>query len=465
MGKRSNSKLGDTRLEKGFTKLVKSMCNRHTVVLNQLGNDLNEKTQYWRFINNKRLSPDKLLTHYWSESTVNFTGKDILVIGDSSTMSFKPSLNREELGYVGPKTKKEGFALHACIMIDANHGGCYGIGSVSYHKNRKTKNEADQEKKVKRRKNVWKLPFEQKERYKWFSGPKKAIANCPGANRYTLLGDRESDIYDLIARTLQNQWHFLYRSKENRLLAPSVSQKTLHDFIEHLPIRGTYDLELKKTKKRSAHSAKMVLKYGKTTINRPNNNKDRRLPEQIELYVVEVKEDPQSVIGNEKPVHWILLTSHPINSLDDAMQIITWYRWRWIIEQVFRTLKSQGLDIESSEVETYHALKNLTTLATIAALQVMQLVRAREENIVQKMNQVFLRTEQNVIHLLNQKLEGNTKKSKNPHPPDSLAFAAWVIARLGGWSGYAKQKPPGPITMTNGFNRFFTILEGYYLIL
>ena len=32
-------------------------------------------------------------------------------------------------------------------------------------------------------------------------------------------------------------------------------------------------------------------------------------------------------------------------------------------------------------------------------------------------------------------LEGATERQKNPHPPDSLAFAAWVGARLGGQAG------------------------------
>ncbi|MGA8447201.1 MAG: hypothetical protein WB766_18710, partial [Roseiarcus sp.] len=39
-------------------------------------------------------------------------------------------------------------------------------------------------------------------------------------------------------------------------------------------------------------------------------------------------------------------------------------------------------------------------------------------------------------------------KQKNPHPPGSLAFAAWVFARLGGWTGYYGK--PGPIVMLRG---------------
>ena len=54
-----------------------------------------------------------------------------------------------------------------------------------------------------RRKNISKLPFEQKERYKWFRSPIKAIENVPTALQYTLMGDRETDIYALMYRTLE----------------------------------------------------------------------------------------------------------------------------------------------------------------------------------------------------------------------------------------------------------------------
>ncbi len=63
----------------------------------------------------------------------------------------------------------------------------------------------------------------------------------------------------------------------------------------------------------------------------------------------------------EKSVRWILLTSHPVASVEDAIRIVQWYTWRWIIEQVFRTMKTEGLNIEASEVETLQGLKVLST--------------------------------------------------------------------------------------------------------
>ena len=53
-----------------------------------------------------------------------------------------------------------------------------------------------------------------------------------------------------------------------------------------------------------------------------------------------------------------------------------------------------------------------------------------------------------------------TKLQTNPHSPRTLAWAAWIIARLGGWDGYPRTKP-GPITMANGLKTFQAILIGW----
>ena len=63
-----------------------------------------------------------------------------------------------------------------------------------------------------------------------------------------------------------------------------------------------------------------------------------------------------------------------------------------------------------------------------------------------------------MLHALNATLEGRTALLKNPHHPDSLAWFAWIVARLGGWSGYTSKgyKPPGPKTIARGLAK----LEG-----
>ena len=60
-------------------------------------------------------------------------------------------------------------------------------------------------------------------------------------------------------------------------------------------------------------------------------------------------------------------------------------------------------------------------------------------------------------------VEGKTALQKNPHPRRSLAWAAWIVAKLGGWDGYPKSKPPGPITFRHGLEHFRSIAYGWAL--
>ena len=151
-----------------------------------------------------------------------------------------------------------------------------------------------------------------------------------------------------------------------------------------------------------------------------SKSKTQYLPE-LPIYAVQIKEYPETVVGNEKPIHWILLTSHVVEFIEQALQIIQWYRWRWLIEQTFRTLKVKGLNIENSQVERFEALSNLAALALVAAVQVMQLVQARDGNTQQDIKGVFSPIEIDCLEQLNTKIEGKTEKQKNPHHKNGLA--------------------------------------------
>jgi hypothetical protein len=456
---KSKSPLGDVRLVRPFTKLLNAMSEKMTVILRQLGNDRKEEVSYGRLINNPRVTPTNLVKQYWLENQTDWSGKHLLVVEDGSTISLQLSKDRKGLGYVGESDKIGGFQVHNAIFLDANDLSCYGLGAAQVYKSE----DESAEEKAERRKNRWKIPFTEKERYKWFTTASEAIKNARGAGRYTIVGDREADIYDALARFLAQGWDFVIRSSSDRKVAHQGGISTLHAVIDSWEVCHTYKLSLAATKKRSKHEAKLHLKFGHTYLMRPKSHPDKALPEQIPVYVVEVREDPATVVQGEDPVHWILLSSYEVTNVDQALQIVQWYCERWNIEQTYRTLKSEGLDIEHSEVENYRALANLTVLALMAATQIIQLVRARTGNTQQNMDCVFTPVEIKCIESLNSTLEGNTEKLKNPYPPQSLAFATWVIARLGGWSGYEKQRPPGPITFINGLTRFYDIARGFYL--
>ena len=102
----------------------------------------------------------------------------------------------------------------------------------------------------------------------------------------------------------------------------------------------------------------------------------------------------------------------------------------------------------------------MVAIAAKAAAIVMQLVHARDGQQHQPAAISFSHDEIELIAQLNHKMQGKTDRQKNPYTPRSLAWAAWVIARLGGWHVY-ETKPPGPITFHNGLRYFRTFFQGW----
>ena len=483
--------LGDIRLDSVLLRLVTAMTTRLTVIIRKLGDNHKEQICYDRFINNKKVTPNKIVALLSKQSQVGCADKHVLLINDTTAASFGITANRGLIGHVGESKKVTGFYSHPAIGVDAATGGCLGLFGIDvwyrpYIETQDTsqlsKEEQEQLKKASkkaRRHAVYETPFEDKESYRWLSVVKKAVENCSVATRYTAVGDRESDIYEAMSGFKQVEIDFVIRSSKDRNLSkPSKNpqkegllideqedeeaiHEKLYEKLNACSIVHTYEIDLPKTNQRSAHKAKVALKFCPVTLKCPDSKQKKGYLKELPIYAVEITEYSDSVVGNEKPIHWILLTSHPVETIEQALEIIRWYRYRWIIEQSFRTTKTKGLAIESSQAKSYEALAILITLALIAAVQVMQLVQAREGQTNQSIESVFSPIEITCLEQLNKQLEGKTAKQQNPHPQNTLAYASWVIARLGGWSGFKSQRPPGPITMQDGMIRFYNILVGF----
>jgi transposase len=145
--------------------------------------------------------------------------------------------------------------------------------------------------------------------------------------------------------------------------------------------------------------------------------------------------------------------------------IIEWYSWRWMIEEIFRILKKEGLDIEASELEYGSSVRKLSLLMLDATIQMFQMKIAyetdEEDNIPASL--CFETTEVECMEMQCKKLEGKTEKQKNPYKKNSLRYATWVMARLGGWKGYASERKPGITTLWIGLEKFYDTFNGYMI--
>ena len=174
------------------------------------------------------------------------------------------------------------------------------------------------------------------------------------------------------------------------------------------------------------------------------------------MTLVEAREiDPPT---NEEPLHWRLLTSIEVGDADAARKIVRLYRLRWRIEEMFRALKSDGMRLEETQIHEARRLFKLAVVGLAAACRTIQLVDARNGS-PRPATDVIDPISLPAADAINPTLEGKTDRQKNPHPPHSLAWLAWIVARLGGWNCY--YKPPGPKTMRAGWAQFATMAAGF----
>lgn len=126
-------------------------------------------------------------------------------------------------------------------------------------------------------------------------------------------------------------------------------------------------------------------------------------------------------------------------------------------------MKNKGLKIEDSQIEDPKKLQILSIICVATAIKVMSLVESRDGKNHRSAEDLFSKDEVKLFSLLCKKLEGKTEKQKNPHLKGRMSWVAWIIARLGGWNGYASESPPGPIIMLRGLQKFEAQYEGWLL--
>jgi hypothetical protein len=71
-------------------------------------------------------------------------------------------------------------------------------------------------------------------------------------------------------------------------------------------------------------------------------------------------------------VNWMLVTSMPIESFEQAQRLLRWYSCRWLIERYHYTLKS-GCRMESLQLETFDRLERAIATYAIVAWRLMWL--------------------------------------------------------------------------------------------
>ena len=447
----------DTRLDRRGEQLVEAMTQRQSAVVHHFCETAKEQLGAYRFFSNADVTEAELVSALGQQCAQHVTDRHVLAIHDTSSVNFQAHAGRLSCQdpLLGPleTASQVGFFLHPVLAVDAD--SAFPLGYVSVHLwNRRWQQP------TKSARNYKQQPFEEKESFRWVETVRNSASTLSAAERVTVIADRESDIFEVFADLPDARTDLVIRVAQNRRVEEEPGQ--LFDVLAARPCQHSYLLDIAATPTRQARTATMEARWTAITLHRPATTAPPR-PATVCLWALETRETPQSVPPGEDPICWRLLTTHALDHVDMVLSVIRWYQLRWLIEELFRVLKRQGLNIEASQLETGEGLRKNCLMALGAALPILQLTLDRDGAHGAAAAVVFTESELVYQDHLAPTLEGQTAKQQNPFVPRTLAWSAWLIGRLGGWKGYRSQAPPGYITMKRGLERFAAMFAGWQL--
>lgn len=449
--------LHDKRIEKRIEISMVEMLHSGTSIINKAMDGLSQKIATYRMLSNKSFNHDDILQGSFKKCINAIDVEHVLCIQDTTEFNYfgiKDKLSKSDPD-IGPTSsaKIPGFFCHPMLITDTKGSQIYGLAStLIYNRN--------WEQKSKKERNYKKIPIEEKESYRWLQASQETKQRIPKNVMLTIIGDRENDIYEDFERIPDERTNLLIRCKSDRSLANEKDK--LFEKLQKQEVSGQITVEIRGNKKRQKRTTTLEIKFCKVEIKSPANQKHKT--SSISLYAIQAKEIGNNIPDNEEPILWRLITTHSIESLDAAIQCIEWYKTRWLIEELFRVIKTKGFCIESSQLGTGFAIKKLLAITLEVAMHVMQMKLALKSNSQIGVERIFSDKQIILLTILLKKVEGATDKQKNPYPKLKLSWAAWIIARLGSWSGYKSHGPPGYITMKNGYDKFNNQFEVFDLI-
>lgn len=421
----------------------------------------------YRFLSNRKVTEDELKRNLAERCRESSTGKEVIVLADTTTINTNHFRGRlTDLSGLGrildtPYREAIGFYAHACLAFDSVDHTPLGVPNIQLWNrslDRSTEPAIDQRS----------IPIKEKESYRWLRDNihvrDTVLSN---ANHVTFVMDREADIIEVLKELPNDHCDIIVRVRHNRKLNVNGKKEHLFDHIKAQQAKGKCEIRIaKRHPKRKARLAKMNIKYGTVFIRYPKRNpREKRKPD-VKMNFVEISEREHKGFKDEKPLKWTMLTSSKITCALRAEQIIKAYQGRWRIEEFFKLIKSDGFNIEKSELKSGRSIRKLTLMVMEAAIKIQQLKAARAGETDLKVEEIFNNHEVLCLRMLNSKLQGNTRKLQNPYDESHLAWAAWIIARLGGWKDpYDKNRPPGSRTFARGLQKFdvLSLFEGNIL--
>jgi hypothetical protein len=302
------------------------------------------------------------------------------------------------------------------------------------------------------------LPIEKKESAKWLRGieaAREAVARnlpCDERPRLVHVFDREGDIHEVFESIDNSPDGAVIRCNHNRRVQDEDGRSALaYDAVAKPRRLGRAMIDVPRKHGQKKRRARIEVRACRVKLTPDRKQHPQR--EWVDLNLVEVVEPhpPEKV----KALRWLLWTTEPVDTFEQAMAVVEIYKRRWKIEEFFLVLKS-GCRIEALQFETAERLAKALALYAPIALRIVQLRDisrlAPEESCELVLSEEEWRTLWIAIH---------KRPSPQGHSPPTLREATLWIGQLGGHLGRKSDGMPGVRSLWAGWRDLALLTDLY----
>ncbi len=433
--------LGDQRRTRRLEKFARQAADRPAVSLAKMGEDWGGARGIYRLLDCSEVTLESV-TRTHRERVKQQTGR-FLILSDTTHVDFGWQRKLPDCGPIGPG-KGQGFLLHSGLLIDCEDHSLVGLaGQVAHVRPKKRRGKQNDSQRLKRwrESEMWVELFEQ-------------VGPPPEGSQYIHVCDSAADTFEVFCTAERLNCDVVIRgSKLHRNVITDGQKVRLSRLLSELEELGHYELDIPRGNGRKARTASLCVSSGTIQMPLPQHRSPRiqRYVSAgggpIPIWVVLVEEiDPPA---NADPIRWVLLTTVPVNSFNDAWNVIEWYENRWLVEEWHKALKS-GCRLEARQLQSVDRLLPLAGVLSVVAVLLVQLKHAART----RPNQL---ASQSVPALWLKLLEAKRKIKTR----DVTNYQFWrAVAKLGGFLGRRHDGEPGWQLIWRGWQELHTLAEG-----
>lgn len=435
------TRLADPRLDLRLPRMVEEFAEHPEASCTEALGKAGAKAAY-RFWDNPRVqAKDILVGHAEQCARRSMQYPVVLVAQDTTEIDLTGHPATKGTGYLGSPHSR-GLLLHTLLAISPTGVPLGVLRQFSWTR------PIEQLGKRHRRRQT---PLKEKESQRWLDGLMAAAEGLAQHPHVVLMGDRESDLFDLFAASRPGNVELLVRVCRERRRVEHPA-RYLDAALERTPVRGHVQIEIPARANRQSRRAQMAVRWLRLDVHCPRHGVKRPSVPLTFILVEELGPPP-----GEKPVRWLLATTLTVETLEEVLRCAQWYAYRWIIERFHFVLKS-GCKIEQRQLETVERMERAIPVFSIVAWRLLWLTLQTRETPDVPCTMVLEEFEWKVLWAT-----VHPRLRQLPAAPPTLREAARSIAQLGGFLGRKCDGEPGPQTLWRGLSRLHDLGQGWLM--